>query len=48
MRVAIPPLPQFAFIVWCSVKKGRGTNLSSPLRRYIIIIIIIIIILHPH
>jgi len=24
MRGAIPPLPQYAFMAWCSVKKHRG------------------------
>jgi hypothetical protein len=26
MSGAIPPLPQYAFKVWCSVEKSRGTN----------------------
>jgi hypothetical protein len=30
MRGAITPLPQYAFMVWCSVKKGTGTNLLLP------------------
>jgi hypothetical protein len=24
MRGAIPPLPQYAFMAWCSVKKSQG------------------------
>jgi hypothetical protein len=36
MRGVIPPLTQYAFMVWCSVKKAHG--------QFIIIIIIIIII----
>jgi len=28
MRGAIPPLPQHAFMAWCSVKKTTGTTLS--------------------
>jgi hypothetical protein len=27
MREALPPLPQYASMVWCSVKKSTGTNL---------------------
>jgi hypothetical protein len=27
MRGAIPPFPQYAFMVWCSVKKSRTTAL---------------------
>jgi hypothetical protein len=39
MGGAVPPLPQYAFMEWCSVG-STGTTLPSP----IIIIIIIIII----
>jgi hypothetical protein len=31
MRGTIPPLPQYAFMVWCSVKKSTGTTLPLPL-----------------
>jgi hypothetical protein len=31
MRGAIPPLPQYAFMVWCSVKKITGTTLALPI-----------------
>jgi hypothetical protein len=34
----IPPLPQYAFMAWCSVKKAQG-------QLYLIIIIIIIIVI---
>jgi hypothetical protein len=27
MYGAIPPLPQYAFMAWCSVKKNTGTTL---------------------
>jgi len=31
MRGDIPPLPQYAFMAWCSVKrKGTGTALPLP------------------
>jgi hypothetical protein len=30
MRGAIPPLPQYAFMAWCSVKKGTGRTLPLP------------------
>jgi hypothetical protein len=30
MRGAIPPLPQYAFMVWCSVKESIGTTLLLP------------------
>jgi hypothetical protein len=30
MSGAILPLPQYAFVAWCSVKKSTGTNLPSP------------------
>jgi hypothetical protein len=32
MREDIPPLPQYAFLAWCSVKKSTGTNLTLLLR----------------
>jgi len=34
MSGAIPPLPRYAFIAWCSVKKSKGTTLplSLPLQ----------------
>jgi len=32
MRGAIFPLPQYAFMTWCSVKKSTGTTLLLPLR----------------
>jgi hypothetical protein len=33
MDGAIPPLPQYAFMAWCSVKKeSTGTNLDYPSR----------------
>jgi hypothetical protein len=36
MRVAIPPLPQYAFMAWCSVKKESiGTTLPLPLLFYL-------------
>jgi hypothetical protein len=31
MRGSITPLPQYAFMASCSVKKSKGTNLLSPL-----------------
>jgi hypothetical protein len=31
MRGAMPPLPQYAFMAWCSVKKSTGTALPLPL-----------------
>jgi hypothetical protein len=37
---AIPPLTQYAFMAWCSVKKAQGQLLHLP---SIIVIIIIII-----
>jgi hypothetical protein len=33
MSGAIPPLTQYAFIAWCSVK-STGTTLPLPLRTY--------------
>jgi len=30
MRRAIPPLPQYAFMAWCSVKKAQGQLYLSP------------------
>jgi len=31
MRGSMDPLPQYAFMAWCSVKnKGTGTTLPSP------------------
>jgi hypothetical protein len=27
MNGAIPPLPQYAFMAWCSVKRSTGTTL---------------------
>jgi hypothetical protein len=44
MSGAIPPLTQYAFMAWCSVK--RSTGIALPLPSIIIIIIIIIIIMH--
>jgi hypothetical protein len=32
MRGVILPLPQYAFMAWCSVKKNTGTNLPLPNR----------------
>jgi hypothetical protein len=29
MRGAIHPLPQYAFMAWCSVKKSTGTTLMA-------------------
>jgi hypothetical protein len=29
MSVAIPPLPQYAFMAWCSVKESTGTTFTS-------------------
>jgi hypothetical protein len=43
MSGAVPPLPQYAFMAWCSVKKAQG-QLYLYLALIIIIIIIIIII----
>jgi hypothetical protein len=31
MRGAIPQLPQYAFMAWCSVEKNTWTNLPLPL-----------------
>jgi hypothetical protein len=31
MSGAIPPLPQYAFMAWCSVTKNTGTSLPLPL-----------------
>jgi len=28
MRGAIPPLPQYDFMAWCSVEKGHGDNFT--------------------
>jgi len=30
MRGTKPPLPQYAFMAWCSVKKSAGATLSLP------------------
>jgi hypothetical protein len=30
MRGAIPPLPQYAFMAWCSIGKSTGTTLPLP------------------
>jgi hypothetical protein len=30
MHEAIPPLPQYTFMAWCSVKKITGTTLPLP------------------
>jgi hypothetical protein len=30
MRGAVPPLPQYAFMAWCLVKKITGTTLRLP------------------
>jgi hypothetical protein len=30
MREAISPLPQYAFMAWCSVKESTGTTLTLP------------------
>jgi hypothetical protein len=32
MREAIPALPQYVFMAWCSAKRGTGANLPLPLR----------------
>jgi hypothetical protein len=32
MSGAILPLPQYAFMAWCSVKKCTGTTLPLPLK----------------
>jgi hypothetical protein len=40
MSGAIPPLPHYAFMVWCLVK-STGTTLPLPFTFIIIIIIII-------
>jgi hypothetical protein len=42
MRWDIPPLPQYSFMAWCSVKKIIGT---LPLTFIIIIVVGIIIII---
>jgi hypothetical protein len=31
MSGGIPPLPQYAFMEWCSVKRSTGTTLPLPL-----------------
>jgi hypothetical protein len=31
MSAAIHPLPQYAFMAWCSVKESTGTTLHLPL-----------------
>jgi hypothetical protein len=33
MRGAIHPLPQYSFIVWCSIYKSTGTTLRLPFQR---------------
>jgi hypothetical protein len=30
MSGAIPPIPQYEFMAWCSVKKSTGTTLHLP------------------
>jgi len=30
MLGALPPLPRYAFMAWCSVKKSTGTTLPLP------------------
>jgi hypothetical protein len=34
MRGAIPPLPKYAFMAWCSVKRSTGTTLLSTFYEY--------------
>jgi hypothetical protein len=34
MRGAIPPLPQYAFMAWCSIKKAQGQLYLLPFYRY--------------
>jgi hypothetical protein len=34
MSAAIPPLPQYTFMVWCSVKKSTRATLSLPYQPY--------------
>jgi hypothetical protein len=31
MGGAVPPLPQYAFMTWCSVRGSTGTTLPLPL-----------------
>jgi hypothetical protein len=33
MGGAVTPLPQYAFMAWCSVRGSRGTTLPLPLTR---------------
>jgi hypothetical protein len=30
MSGAVPPIPRYAFMAWCSVKKSTGTALVLP------------------
>jgi hypothetical protein len=34
MRGAIHPLPQYAFMAWCSVKKMNKDNFTFTLKKY--------------
>jgi hypothetical protein len=45
MRGAIHPLPQYAFIAWCSVKRRDTFTFTLPFVVVVVVIIIIIILL---
>jgi hypothetical protein len=34
MGGVVPPLPQYAFMAWCSGRRSRGTTLPLPLPQY--------------
>jgi hypothetical protein len=38
MRGAIHPLPQYAFMAWCSVKNSTGTTLIYGISRFLVFI----------
>jgi hypothetical protein len=42
MRGAIPPLPQYSFIAWCSVKKQHRDNFAFSLTlKYMLLVDIV-------
>jgi hypothetical protein len=44
MNGAIPPLPQYAFMAWCSVKKTQGHLYNSSLIRVVLVGISILLL----
>jgi hypothetical protein len=49
MGGAVPPLPQYAFMAWCSVRASRGTTLLYflSLRFYSSVLIMMIVLKKP-